>query len=83
MDNTGDPLPITVLAGISGMDKESLARKIAEGSGRPDQILSIDFESILMRTSGSADIATFLDIPSARTKARHIEDAFGVLVEDI
>lgn len=83
MNGAGDPLPITILAGISGMNKESLAKKIAEGSGRPDQILSIDFESILMRTSGSADIATFLDIPSARTKARHIEDAFGVLVEDI
>ena len=83
MDGAGDPLPITVLAGISGMDKESLAKKIAEESGRPDQIMSIDFERILMRTSGSADIATFLDIPSARTKAKHIESAFEALVEDI
>ena len=83
MDGAGVPLPITVLAGISGMGKESLAEKIAEESGRPDQIMSIDFEKILMHVSESADIPTFLDIPSARTKARHIGDAFEILVKDI
>lgn len=83
MDGTGARLPITVLAGISGLDKESLSERIGEESGRSDRILGVDFDSILMRTSGSADIATFLDIPSARTKARHIEDAFEALVGDI
>lgn len=84
MSGGGDgSVPITVLAGISGLDKEPLARKIIEKSGRADQIMNIDFDSILMQTSGSADIATFLDMPSARAKVRQIEDAFGRLVKEI
>ena len=57
------PVAITVLAGISGQDKGALTRRIIEGSGRADQIMSIDFDRILMQASGSADIATFLDMP--------------------
>lgn len=77
------PVTITVLAGISGQDKAVLTRRIIEKSGRADQILSIDFDRILMQVSGSADIATFLDMPSIGAKVIGIEDAFNLLVEKI
>ena len=77
------PVAITVLAGISGQDKGALTRRIIEGSGRADQIMSIDFDRILMQASGSADIATFLDMPSIGARVAGIESAFDLLVRKI
>ena len=76
-------MTITVLAGISGQDKSILTRRIIEKSGRSDQIMNIDFDQILMQASGSADIATFLDMPSIWAKAGNMENAFKLLLKKI
>ena len=78
-----DSVRITILGGISGQDKRSLTCKIVEESGLSNQIMNVDFDDILMRTSGSADISTFLDMPSVRARAESIDDAFGMLVSNI
>lgn len=81
MPNSG--VTVTVLAGISGIDKKPFADELVARSGRHGKIESLDFDEGLLERRGSLSIPAFLDTPSVESRIGGIEGRFDQIADYI
>ena len=79
MSNSG--VTVTVLAGISGIDKKPFADELVARSGRHGKIESLDFDEGLLERRGSLSIPAFLDTPSVESRIGGIEGRFDQIAD--
>ena len=79
---------ITILAGITGMNKKQFITNFIEKSDRKDSVLHLDFEEELLNEERdtplqSLSIPYFLDSPNSRAKLTTLETNFKWLAKKI
>lgn len=81
MSNGG--VSVTVLAGVSGIDKKPFVDGLVARSGRHGKIESLDFDEGLLERRGSLSIPAFLDTPSVESRIEGIEGRFDQIADYI